>query len=315
MGEPFGSPRRLLSLSPGLTETLYALGLGDQLVGRSDYCDYPPTVLDLPSTGTAMTPNFEAIAGLKPTLIVTELNAGSSMYELEKLAGLMELPWMTLADVVGGVRALGKRFDRRDQAEALAGRLLSRLDVRPAQSAPRLLLALSGQIDGSPIWYIRRNSLHGAAIRAAGARNAVDHDVRGNASLSIEGLLGLDPDIIIVMLGQPGSADSAREQVRREFASLTTLRAVQDQRIGVITDSGFMRTGPRILDFTDALAAELALLMDRVDPALGAATGGHLEQPVSVEYSAVVMRPELERSKRPHQAAPNAHYIDATASY
>jgi ABC-type Fe3+-hydroxamate transport system substrate-binding protein len=260
-GEQGASEQRLLSLSPGLTETLYALDLGDQLVGRSDYCDYPPRVLDLPSVGTAMTPNFEAIVGLRPTLIVTESNAGSSMFELEKLGGLMELPWLTLADMVLGVRALGARFDRRSQAEDLANRLLSRLDVTASRSAPRLLLALSGQLDGSPIWYIRRNSLHGAAMRAAGARNAVERDVSGNASLSIEALLGLDPDVIIVMLGEPASAAEARELLQQEFARLPTLRAVRQQRVGVIPDPGLMRTGPRILEFADILAAELALLI------------------------------------------------------
>ena len=137
--------RRLLSLSPGITETLYALDLGNQLVGRSDYCDYPPQVLDVPSVGTAMTPNFEAIAGLRPTLIVTESNAGSTKFELEKLGGLMALPWLTLADIVDGVHALGVRFDRRSQAANLTDRLRSRLDVTASESAPRLLLALSGQ--------------------------------------------------------------------------------------------------------------------------------------------------------------------------
>lgn len=252
--------QRVISLSPGLTETLYALELGELLVGRSDYCDFPPQALKLPSAGTSMAPNFEMIAGLRPTLIVTEANAGSSMFELEKLGGLLQLPWLTLADTVAGVRALGERFDRQQQAAALANRLLSRLDVVALPSAPRLLLVLSPQVDGSPIWYIRRNSLHGAAMRAAGARNAVARDINGNASMSIEGLLGLDPEVIIVMLGEQDSTAEARQLVRQQYAKLPALRAVQQQRIGVITNPGFLRTGPRILDFADALTNELALL-------------------------------------------------------
>jgi ABC-type Fe3+-hydroxamate transport system substrate-binding protein len=260
-GDSITSSQRVLSLSPGLTETLYALELGDLVVGRSDYCDFPPQVLDLPSAGTSMAPNFEVIAGLHPTLILTESNAGSSMFELEKLGGLMELPWLTLADTVAGVRALGKRFDRQQQADKLADRLLARLDVEVSPSAPRLLLVLSSQVDGSPIWYIRRNSLHGAAMRAAGARNAIARDISGNASVSVEGLLGLDPDVIIVMLDDQLPADQARRRTRQQFARLSTLQAVQQQHIGVITNSGFLRTGPRILEFANALEAELALLL------------------------------------------------------
>jgi len=272
-GDGNTSALRLLSLSPGLTETIYALGLGDQLVGRSDYCDYPAQVLDLPPMGTAMTPNFEAIAGLAPGLILTESNAGSSQFELQRLAELMALPWLTLDDVVAGVRLLGERLDRRRQATQLADRLLARLAVQPPTSGPRVLLLLSGQIDGSPLWYIRRNSLHGAALRAAGGQNAVARDIRGNASISIEGLLALDPDAIIVLLAEDLPIAEARQRVQGEFARLPTLLAVQHRKIGVLTAPGFLRTGPRILDFTDALENELARL--GVNPAVdGPASAG-----------------------------------------
>jgi iron complex transport system substrate-binding protein len=257
------SGQRLVSLSPGLTETLYALDLGERLIGRSDYCDYPPAALALPTAGTAMAPNFELIATLGPTAIVTEANIGSSSFELEKLATMVRLPWLSLSDTVAGVRTLGARFDRREAADHLAARMLSILDVEVPQSAPRVLLALSGEVDGSPIWFIRRNSLHGSALHAAGARNAVEQDVSGNASLSIEGLLGLDPDVIVVMLADGSSVAEARVRVQEQFSRLPDLRAVQNQRVGVTTDPGYLRTGPRILDFAEALKAELDWLLAR----------------------------------------------------
>ena len=63
-------PRRIVSLAPAVTETLFALGAGGEVVGVSQYCDYPPEVAYLPRVGSFLTPNVEAIAGLRPDLII-----------------------------------------------------------------------------------------------------------------------------------------------------------------------------------------------------------------------------------------------------
>src|SRR5580698_1045150 len=77
-------PQRIVSLAPAITETLFALGAGPQVVGVSQYCDYPPQVLKLPKIGTFLTPNIEAIAGLRPTLVIG-LQTSSDLREIHAL--------------------------------------------------------------------------------------------------------------------------------------------------------------------------------------------------------------------------------------
>ncbi|MGH7879693.1 MAG: helical backbone metal receptor, partial [Candidatus Binataceae bacterium] len=79
--------QRIVSLAPSVTETLFALGAGDEVVGVSQYCDYPPAVLDLPRVGSFLTPNVEAIAALRPTLVIG-LSTSSDLREIRALEAM-----------------------------------------------------------------------------------------------------------------------------------------------------------------------------------------------------------------------------------
>ena len=113
-------PSRIVSLAPAITETLFAIGAGDRVVGVSDYCNDPPEVARLARVGTSITPSFERIARLEPTLIVTEKNASSRGHELDRLAPTFALSWLTLDEIVAGIRKLG-RLSGHLSAEELWG--------------------------------------------------------------------------------------------------------------------------------------------------------------------------------------------------
>src|SRR5262249_10536764 len=157
------------------TETLFAIGAGDRVVGVSDYCNDPPEVARLARVGTSITPSFERITRLEPTLIVTEKNASSRGHELDRLAPTFALNWLTLDEIVPGIRKLGRLSGHPLEADSLADRMHARLAVPPPSQGPRVLLVLGYDLEKlDEIWFIRRNSVHGAALHAAGARNAVD---------------------------------------------------------------------------------------------------------------------------------------------
>lgn len=246
--------RRLVSLSPAITETVLALGGGDELVGVSDYCTLPAGT-QRPRVGSSLTPNYEAIAGLHPSLILSDGSAGSKQRELGALAKCMVLPWLTLADVVGSTKTLGQVLGRSAAGNGLAQKLDARLSRRPAPDAPRVLLLLSYDPDRpAEIWFIRPNSLHGAALNAAGARNAVAHDVPGLPRLSAEQLLELDPDQVFI-IPAPGATLELKRQMLAAFARFTTLRAVKESRLAVV--KGNESVGPSILQLVDSLALML----------------------------------------------------------
>lgn len=249
---------RIVSLSPALTETLFAIGASAELVGVSDYCDYPAQAERLVRAGTSITPNYETIVRLQPTLIVTEAMVNARSAELRRLARTVALPWLSLQDVVAGTRQLGELVGRTAEAGALARKLDARLNVPAPPTAPRVLLVLGyGSDKLDEIWFIRRNSLHGAALRAAGARNAVERDVAGQPRLSLEQVVALDPEAVIVLLNEGGASESV---VSERWHAITPLTAVKRRRIAVLRAPEAFSNGPRILRLADRLEARLEAL-------------------------------------------------------
>jgi ABC-type Fe3+-hydroxamate transport system substrate-binding protein len=254
---------RIVSLAPGITDTLFAIGAGSQVVARSDYCDYPPEVLRIPAVGTSLTPSYETILRLAPTLVLGEDNAAARLTELQAIARTRLLPWLSLSDVIESTRELGRLTGHSAKANELAKKMTERLAVAAPADALRVLLVIGyrpGKLD--EIWFIRDNSLHGAALRAAGARNAVPEAVSGLPRLSPERLIGIDPDAILV-LALPGKAHGDQLD---GFRKLLPLRAVTKNRLAVIEAPEAYVHGPRILTLVDRLEAALKHLVGGTAP-------------------------------------------------
>lgn len=245
-----GRSGRLVSLAPAITETLLTLNAADQLLAVSNYCQLPAG-MKLPRIGSSLTPSFEAIAALHPALILCDDSAGSKQKELAALARTEIFPWLTLDEVTESVRRLGQVVGQQLAGDALSQHIKMRLSRKPPPDAPRVLLLLSYDADRpADLWFIRQNSLHGAALLSSGARNAVGHDVKGLPQLAVEQLIQLDPDMVVI-IPPPGATRENKRKMLEAFRALAPLKAVKDDRVGVV--DGTQSVGPSILQFTDAL--------------------------------------------------------------
>lgn len=262
-GSPASSPQkneavRIVSLSPGVTETIAALGAAERLVGISDYCE-SPTNRDLPRTGSALTPNYEVIARLAPDVILTSEVKGVQLGPLRNLAKTHQLPWLSLAEWIHSVAILGQILGRSQEAEELRQKISTTLHVAPSPDAPRILLALDyGDTGSDETWFIRKDSIHGAALSAAGARNAVEGEVIGHPKLSPERLLEIDPDGILVLTSLP---KRTRADALKHFGKWAPLQAVKSKTIGVLSFPGALTVGPSVLDLVPRLRGEISSLM------------------------------------------------------
>ncbi len=139
-------PRRIVSLVPSFTETCFALGLGERVVGRSTYCAYPPQAADLPDVGGLLDPNLERIVSLRPDLLLVPAS-GRDLRGYLDAPGLnyLALPNDTLDDVFSAIREIGRRCDRQAAAEALVARLHAR--VAAAQERAREGTSAAGARD------------------------------------------------------------------------------------------------------------------------------------------------------------------------
>lgn len=250
---------RWVSLAPQITETVAALGAADLLVGRSDYCALPADVARLPPVGTALTPNLEAVASLRPTLALVERAPSTRDVDLAGVVRVEALPWLTVDDLVASTRRVGALAGRAAEADRWVATYERTLRPDPPQGGPRVLLALTADpSERGEIWFLKRNSLHGAALHAAGARNAVDRDVEVPV-LSIEAALASDPDAILV-LAPVALADDDRARIVAAWGVLSPARAVRAGDIAAIGGPEILSTGPSIATLAERIGAALAEL-------------------------------------------------------
>ena len=245
---------RVVSLDPGITETIIALAATDRLVARPDHSEQWPQVADLPSVGTGLTPNYEGIVRAQPDLILTSGSRGAVLSDLQSIAPTRSLPWLTVADVAGGIRVIGEVLGRKESAQQLATQIQQGLRDRVTADSPSVLLLIGGPSAANPdLFYIKADSLHGAALAAGGGRNAVQQKVRGMPSISIERLLDIDPDLILIMLADDEASDDDLRNHRQFWSRLDMLSAVQGERVDFLIGTHLFFIGPGILDLAEAV--------------------------------------------------------------
>ena len=243
---------RYVSLSPAITETLVALGVDTELVGVSDYCHYPVQVERIPHVGSGFTPHCEAIIRLLPTAVFVETVNAANVDSLARVVRIEAMPWLTLDQVIQSTRRLGQITGRTAAAELLALDYAQKLRPHLSAASPRVLLAMAhspGEIQ--EIVFIRRNSIHGRVLEAAGARNAVDEDISGTPRLSLEQVIRRNPDGIVILQ----SAQQADDRLLADWRKLSVLRAVQTNQIKVIAAPEVAIPGPRLVDLVRQIAS------------------------------------------------------------
>ena len=244
--------QRLISLSPGITETIAALGAHDRLVAVSEFCRRPISVCDRPRVGHALRPDLEGIAKLRPDLVVYEATQAGPGADLSALGPIEVLPWLTLPEIAASIRRLGRLLDAMPRADALAGRLEGRLGRSPNPEGPEVLLILGYPEASGTFWFIKPESLHGRLVPAAGGRHPPKLvGWTGPPKITAEGLVRLNPEWIVVLSRDERSA--GLEPLLR----LTPLRAVREGRLRRLIDPDVLSTGPSILKQIDQLANRL----------------------------------------------------------
>ncbi|MEC7987033.1 MAG: ABC transporter substrate-binding protein [Myxococcota bacterium] len=255
--------KTILSLYPAITETVYRLDGQSRLVGRSDYCASPTEVLSIPAFGTSLTPNYEAIARNRPGLILTDKSAGTSLPSLQRLSSVKQLPWLTVDDIESSIIELGIILDKEEESQQLSSKMLTALQPTTTEDSPTMLVLMSGSdIKKGQIWFMRSDSLHGAAIEAAGYKNAAPSVQGGPPSMSLEQLLQQDPDIILFLTSRTESSETV-ESLKNSVAVLPTLKSVQKQQIGVLNGENLMGVGPSIVNLVEKIRKQGQILLDK----------------------------------------------------
>ena len=248
-------PRRIVSLAPAVTETLFALGEGDAVVGVSQYCDYPPAAARLPKVGTFLTPNVEAIAALSPDLIIGP-GLSSSRREVRMLEA-MGYPTLTVDDnsldgIEQSITLIGARTGEAEAARRLLGAIqahIAEVHARLEKTKPRTVVMLVGH---QPMVAVGRGTFLDDLLHLAGGDNIADLSAQSWPRLSIEYIIAMRPEVIL-----DGAMGSDANTPAGFWARYPTIPAVRDHRVFGYPQDPMLHPGPRVWQSLEMLARRI----------------------------------------------------------
>jgi iron complex transport system substrate-binding protein len=262
-GQSSTIPERIVSTSPSITETLFALGLGDHVVGVSMYCRYPEAVMRLPRVGSFLKPDAEAIVRLHPDLVIVHAGPHTVPQQLERLhVRTAIVDRGTLAGIYSSIRTIGQAAGVSSRAEALVSSIEQTLKTIQASASGlsrRRVLIIVGREPGRLTNLIAAGPgsfLHDI-IEAAGGVNVLgDKGLPEYPQISLETVIRLAPDVI-VDAGDMGDTveDHRRRQpfTERLWREQPNVAAGRHGNVHAVTSDAFVVPGPRVVDAAAAL--------------------------------------------------------------
>ena len=251
-------PQRIISLSPATTEVLFALELGDRIMGVTSFCDYPPEAKQKAKVGGMSNPSLESIVALKPDLVV--LTTDGNPQEVDERLRSMKLRtsvWTarTLAELPGGIRELAKALDVADRGEKLASdieRSLKKYALRrsaSSQNRPRIKVLYI--VWPEPLLVAGPGTAIHDAIMLLGMENTASRARTSYPRYSIEEVLREAPDILCIGKGSGMDMRTVSEGILKKLRSTP---AVKNGKVCYVSDSLY-RLGPRVIAGIEELAA------------------------------------------------------------
>lgn len=253
-------PQRIVSQAPSNTELLFALGLGDHVVGVTTYCDYPPQAKQKPRIGDMQTMSAERVLAQNPDLVLShEIVAEPLRRQLINLG----VPVFTLAphsvrNILDDITTVGRLCGAVAEASAVREILEQRIArvKETVRCATRTPVVYYGSLR-APLWAAGTDTYVDELIRWAGGHNACAGLGSGWHLVSTERLLAVNPDVIIQGLAEPPATDADRAALVRQFQRdpvLNRISAVRNAKVFFVDENWTARSGPRVVDALDAFA-------------------------------------------------------------
>jgi len=250
-------PARIVSMAPNLTEILFALGLGPNIVGVTGDSDYPPAAADKPKVGSFWQPNIEAIVATRPDLVVTlgfeqqknlahrlrRMGCDSLILDIEKVEDLFQ-----------GMLAVGAATGTEGQARELVGDIQARI---------RELQTTLGTRDAPKVlWVVQREPLRVAGgdtfpnelIELAGGRNAIGPTLHKYPPIGAEQVIASGIEVIIEPTMAAGDESKQREQAFQYWSRFRNVPAVANGRIYIVDGDLVSRLSPRLYQAVEIVA-------------------------------------------------------------
>jgi len=249
-------PTRIVSLAPSVTEMLFAVGAGEQVVGVTTFCDYPPEARAKAKVGGAF-PNLEVVLSLKPTLVLAprDFIRPDMVAKLDQLkVALFILEANSLEDVLRHIQMIGRMVNRPEQAGAVVADLRRRVTEVKTRTAAATRPRVFYVLNSDPLMTAGPGSFIHQLIELAGGSNVAAGAPVSYPRLSLEEVIRQDPQVILFPVGDE---EGIPEQEQQRWMRWPTLSAVKANRFVRIPSVLLDRPGPRIVEGLERLAREL----------------------------------------------------------
>lgn len=244
-------PQRIVSISPACTEILYALGLGDKVVGVTEFCDYPEEAKQKPKIGTFSTPNIESIVAVEPDLVLATGGIQGEIIDRMEELGLtvFAVNPKTFQETVEDIRKIGEITARGEEAAEIAGDMERRaaeveslVEQRESSGLDRPKVFYEIYFENNA-WTAGSDSIISDLISLAGGDNIGDAESSDYYEFSTERLISENPDVYILSSGSMFEPGDITDRPGWEG-----MKALQENRIYIIEDDLVFRTGPRLIE-------------------------------------------------------------------
>ncbi len=240
-------PTRIVSLAPSITEILFAIGLNVEIVGVTDFCNFPPAALTKPKIAYSQ-PNLESLVALEPQLVL----APPSFLRADLLAKLeqLKIPTFvleskTVENIFGHIQLLGRMVGQAQEANAYTGSLRKQLAYLTKKVEGRPRPTLLYVLNSEPLITVGPGSFIHHLIELAGGRNAAERANAPYPRLTMEEVLTQNPDILLFPIGEYEGIPQAEQDRWKRWE---TLRAVQESKLFQVQSDLLNRPGPRVIE-------------------------------------------------------------------
>jgi iron complex transport system substrate-binding protein len=242
---------RIVSLAPGNTEIVYAVGAQDKLVGVTTYCDYPPAAKKKPRIGDFSTPNVEKIASVNPQVVLVTGGIQKGMVEsLNKLGiKVFVIDPKSFEGLFKDMEAVGVMAGIKDVAASKVEAMRKQVSQVEAKAKDLPKTNVFFEIYKQPLMTAGTGTMIDLMIKNAGGKNLGAAAGPQFPEFSEEQLLKDNPDVYVAVKGS--QSDPADISQRPGYSAL---KAVKDGRVYVVEDNPFVRSGPRLVQGLQQLA-------------------------------------------------------------
>jgi iron complex transport system substrate-binding protein len=241
--------QRIVSLSPNLTEVVFALGLGDKVVGVSNDSDWPAEAKIKPKMGTFWQPNTEVIIAAKPDLVICEsFLQHKEVAETLKRSGIntISLHIESIEELYGAITQIGQAAGCQDKAESLAAKIKNDFDRIREKSSPAKKVKVLWSVQTDPMRVVGVKTFVNEIIEIAGGQNVIAPTGDQYPSIGTETILTSGAEVIIQ--SAMGTEDIAKQQetAGKFWSRFANIPAVKDKKVYVIEADTVLRLGPRL---------------------------------------------------------------------